>query len=167
MLRRLTLVTRRYSRASRWLSTVVQPGLQPSAGDSSLPAASAAAASAGRPASRLPTPASAAPLAWHAAPHEGVIVDIPALSRSPSSALAEQLQASLVAWTAEGRKSVWITADLSQGDLLRVAADAGFEYHHAQGQSATLMKWLSPLENRVPPYASHQVRRVTVRWHHS
>jgi len=42
--------------------------------------------------------------------------------------------------------------------LASVAAEHGFEYHHAEGQHCVLKCWLpKDREDKVPPYATHQV----------
>jgi hypothetical protein len=68
------------------------------------------------------------------------------------SALAEQL-------AREGANTLWLEAALAQGAVLAAAAAAGFSFHHAEGQRATLMRWLPGAARacKVPPFASHQV----------
>ena len=68
------------------------------------------------------------------------------------SALAEQL-------AREGANTLWLEAALAQGAVLAAAAAAGFSFHHAEGQRATLMRWLPGAARacQVPPFASHQV----------
>ena len=69
---------------------------------------------------------------------------------SELSALADQL-------AREGANTLWLEATLAQGAVLAAAAAAGFRFHHAEGQRATLMRWLPPRACKVPPFASHQV----------
>ena len=33
----------------------------------------------------------------------------------------------------------------------------GFKFHHAEGDSSSMLLWLPENENRVPPYATHHV----------
>ena len=124
--------------------------------------ATAVGASCSRPLSAAavatPTPPSAAPLPWKPSSHSGVVIDVAAaLSTMPLSQFATQLTESLSAWHAEGRKAVWLTVDIKEGDVMGVASAAGFEFHHACGTSATLVKWVSDEDNRVPVFATHQV----------
>ena len=48
---------------------------------------------------------------------------------------------------------------IAQSHLIPVAFDHGFIYHHAVSDYAMLLKWLPQFEeNKVPPFATHQVR---------
>ena len=47
---------------------------------------------------------------------------------------------------------------ISQSYLIPVAFTHGFNYHHAVGNYAMLLKWLpQQVACNVPPYASHQI----------
>ena len=61
-------------------------------------------------------------------------------------------------WRRQNKKSGWFRIPIAQSSLIEVAAEAGFEFHHAEGRSAVVKKWLRPEEeDKVPPLASHQV----------
>jgi hypothetical protein len=47
---------------------------------------------------------------------------------------------------------------IAQSSLCALAAGHGFEFHHAVGNQAVLKRWLrSDMEDKVPPFATHQV----------
>ena len=33
----------------------------------------------------------------------------------------------------------------------------GFKFHHAEGDSSSMLLWLASSDNRVPPFATHHV----------
>jgi len=56
------------------------------------------------------------------------------------------------------KTAVWLTIPISRARLMEEADKAGFEFHHAEGNAATLSKWLlEEEESRIPTYATHQV----------
>jgi len=90
------------------------------------------------------------------------LVSEPGLSASAcaaggGAALAAYLASSLPAWEAAGRSAAWLRVPLSRPSALGAAGAAGFEFHHAHGSEATLLKWLAPGPCKVPPYATHNV----------
>ena len=79
-----------------------------------------------------------------------------------AAALAAYLASRSAVWesaaAAAGGAAAWLRLPLRAPDgALRAAADAGFEYHHARGGEAMLLRWLGPLPSKVPPLATHQV----------
>ncbi|RUS72635.1 hypothetical protein EGW08_019609, partial [Elysia chlorotica] len=65
---------------------------------------------------------------------------------------------SLSSWKENGLETVWLQAAMTQGSYMAIAAYHGFNFHHAEGQKATLFLGLDPgRESRVPMFASHQV----------
>lgn len=91
--------------------------------------------------------------------YQGVWVDLRQLSSSISESQFEALlEASLSFWKENGLKTVWLQAAIAQGSFITIAAGHGFNFHHAEGQGATLLLSLDPSrEGRVPMFASHQV----------
>jgi len=75
--------------------------------------------------------------------------------------LAAFLASSLPGWEraagARGGAAVWLHVPLAAPAALAAAAAAGFEYHHARGAEAVLVRWLGGGPSRVPPLATHQV----------
>lgn len=57
----------------------------------------------------------------------------------------------------DGRGSVWLRLGMAQGALMAPAAEAGFEFHHAEGAVAMLHAWLPATPCPVPPFATHVV----------
>jgi len=56
------------------------------------------------------------------------------------------------------KSAIWISIPITRARLMEEAAKSGFEFHHAEGNIATLSKWLSEgEEGRIPTYATHQV----------
>ncbi|KAL3771810.1 hypothetical protein ACHAWO_007698 [Cyclotella atomus] len=55
------------------------------------------------------------------------------------------------------KSAIWITVPISKARLIEHAHTSGFTFHHAEGNSATLSKWLLNEESRIPTFATHQV----------
>jgi ADP-ribose pyrophosphatase YjhB (NUDIX family) len=56
------------------------------------------------------------------------------------------------------KTALWITVPMSRARLIEEASKSGFTFHHAEGHTATLSKWLlDDVESRIPTYATHQV----------
>jgi ADP-ribose pyrophosphatase YjhB (NUDIX family) len=56
------------------------------------------------------------------------------------------------------KSAIWITIPISRARLMEEASKSGFVFHHAEGHTATLNKWLlDDVESRIPTYATHQV----------
>ena len=64
---------------------------------------------------------------------------------------------SILHWKRVTKKSVWMKVPTAQSNLIPVAFNHGFSYHHAVGDYAMLLKWLPGRQSKVPPYAIHQV----------
>eukprot|EP00962_Isochrysis_galbana_P006917 scaffold1870_cov96-Isochrysis_galbana.AAC.3 len=90
-------------------------------------------------------------------PYRGVLIDV-AADPALGDAFSDVIGQSLEAWTAQGLNSVMLRVPIDQSALCSVAAGHGFEFHHASGGQAVLKRWLrSDLEDKVPPWATHQV----------
>jgi hypothetical protein len=103
--------------------------------------------------------ANASPVREETGPYNSVRLDIsalPAASLTPD-ALSRQLQSSLPAWAVAGKTAAWLHLHMAQGAHIAAAREHGFAFHHAEGDSAALFKWLSPGPCKVPPYGTHQV----------
>lgn len=69
-----------------------------------------------------------------------------------------KLEATIVTAEQLGKTAVWITIPMSKARLIEEASKSGFVFHHAEGDTATLNKWLlEDVESRIPTYATHQV----------
>lgn len=94
--------------------------------------------------------------------YDGVIVDADALPTS-SEGFAVRLTASLASWREAKRRGVWLKIPTSKAALVETAAQAGFEFHHAErAQGAVsgyvmMTHWLCSSPCTLPANASHQV----------
>ena len=93
-------------------------------------------------------------------PYRGVLVDVAAAGRDEIAAASfeARLASSLDAWRDLGLKSCMLRVPIERAGLAEHAASQGFVFHHAEGRHAVLKRWLQPaLEDKVPPFATHQV----------
>ncbi|XP_059150075.1 nucleoside diphosphate-linked moiety X motif 6-like [Physella acuta] len=92
--------------------------------------------------------------------YNGLWVDLIQLDEiiSTEERFEQLLKSSLESWRAQCITSVWIKLSLSQGGLIAIASKFGFKFHHAEGDVATITKWMDDsTENKIPPFATHQV----------
>lgn len=69
-----------------------------------------------------------------------------------------KLQATMATAQELHKTAIWITVPISRATLIEVASTVGFQFHHAEGTTATLCKWLIvDQESRIPTFATHQV----------
>ena len=88
-------------------------------------------------------------------PYRSLLVE-PDAEAAPE--FASRLEHSLQQWQQEGHKSAMLRLPIELSALAAVAAEHGFEYHHAEPRHAVLKKWLQPaLVDKVPPRSTHQV----------
>jgi ADP-ribose pyrophosphatase YjhB (NUDIX family) len=72
---------------------------------------------------------------------------------SPLSLELDELSANL---TLQGANSLWLKVPLMNGQVFTAAANTGFEFHHASGNLAFLLKWLNKtMPCKVPTYSTH------------
>jgi 8-oxo-dGTP pyrophosphatase MutT (NUDIX family) len=86
---------------------------------------------------------------------QGVLVDPQALPSVPDEFL-QALARSLCAWAGEGLKVAWLEIPIDRSDLIPVAVEAGFVFHHS-GQDYLMLTYQLEEGAFVPPYASHYV----------
>ncbi len=86
----------------------------------------------------------------------GGIVTDPAELPSDPDEFSRALRQSLDAWTSGGYKVVWLEIPLARAALVPIAADAGFEYHHAK-EDYVLMTLPLVRGAYIPPYATHYI----------
>jgi ADP-ribose pyrophosphatase YjhB (NUDIX family) len=55
------------------------------------------------------------------------------------------------------KSSVWVHVPMARASLIEEMIDIGFEFHHAQGRTASLNLWLRTSESKVPEFATHHV----------
>ncbi len=85
----------------------------------------------------------------------GVVTAPDALPDDPAE-FERRLRASLDTWKSEGYKVVWLEVPLANAALVPVAANAGFEYHHAK-EGYALMTLRLVAASYIPPYATHYI----------
>ena len=85
----------------------------------------------------------------------GVVTDVEALPDDPRE-FEKLLRDSLRSWTEDGYKVVWLEIPIRAAALVPVAAEAGFEYHHATPEYVLMTLRLVP-GSYVPPYATHYI----------
>lgn len=103
---------------------------------------------------------------WEDLPYQGAFVDLTAGEGEGSGCAAlsdadflRALPSSVAAARAARMKSFWLRLPIARSGLAAEANEAlGFEFHHAKGDTVTLKLWLQDgLEDKVPPFATHQV----------
>ena len=70
---------------------------------------------------------------------------------------AQKLRASLDSWKGTGTNGVWLTIPIDNSELIPIAVQEGFIFHHAKENKLVLTKWLSDAENYMPAYATRTV----------
>lgn len=88
-------------------------------------------------------------------PFGGVVTDPNGLPDTPAEFEGE-LERSLVEWANEGYKVVWLEVPLPKAALVPVAAEAGFDFHHADANYVLMTRRLIE-DAHIPPYASHYI----------
>ena len=65
---------------------------------------------------------------------------------------------SIPIWQEAGLVAAWLRVPIMVSELIPVAARHGFTFHHAEGGTASLYRWLpSDQTDKVPRFATHQV----------
>ena len=85
----------------------------------------------------------------------GVVTDPHNLPSDPHE-FKEMLRESVDAWIADGYRLVWLELPLSRAAFVPVAADMGFEYHHAK-EDYVMMTLRLTFGAYIPPYATHYI----------
>ncbi|KAF6254177.1 NUDIX hydrolase domain-like protein [Scenedesmus sp. NREL 46B-D3] len=88
--------------------------------------------------------------------YDGIIVKPDSLPADPGTFKAA-LEESLQAWTKQGKRGIWLRVPIALSQLIPVAVEPGFTFHHAEKDYVMMTKWLPQTENTLPPNASHQV----------
>ncbi|KAA8534903.1 hypothetical protein F0562_029881 [Nyssa sinensis] len=88
--------------------------------------------------------------------YDGIIIDPESLPPS-ANAFASALQASLSNWKLKGKKGVWMKILLEQAELVPIAIQEGFNYHHAEPGYVMLIYWIPNEPCMLPASPSHQI----------
>ena len=85
----------------------------------------------------------------------GVIVESDSLEPNAEDFKA-QLDQAIDLWRREGIKVVWLRLEREQVDLVPVAVEMGFDYHHTEGNALQLTLRIDK-KAFVPPFATHYI----------
>lgn len=94
--------------------------------------------------------------------HSSIKIDVEQTSKDEdlfdADTFHNKLEDTIVTAQKLGKTAIWITVPMSRARLIEEASKSGFVFHHAEGSTATLSKWLlDDVESRIPTYATHQV----------
>ncbi|GMN50664.1 hypothetical protein TIFTF001_019818 [Ficus carica] len=88
--------------------------------------------------------------------YNGVVINPESLPIS-ANAFASSLRASLSNWKLKGKKGVWLKILQEQADLVPIAIQEGFDYHHAESGYVMLTYWIPDDLCMLPGSPSHQI----------
>lgn len=88
--------------------------------------------------------------------YDGVIIDSNSLPLS-ANAFSSALKASLSIWKLKGKKGIWLKIVEEQADLVPIAIQEGFNYHHAELGYVMLTYWVPKGPCVLPASPSHQI----------
>ena len=88
-------------------------------------------------------------------PFGGCVVDASALPQDPEEFKA-RLEYSIAQWKAEGLLVAWLALQRAEAQLIPVCINAGFVFHHAEGETLQMTLALVP-GSFVPPYSTHYI----------
>lgn len=86
---------------------------------------------------------------------DGFTIDPKTLPEDEAGLLAV-LQTSLQTWREEGGKLVWMEISAEKAQLIPVALQAGFQFHHTEGNNLIVTYSLAP-DAFIPVYATHYI----------
>jgi 8-oxo-dGTP diphosphatase len=85
----------------------------------------------------------------------GVIIKPEALPTDPET-FRRQLDHSLPHWASQGRRLVWLEVPLARANLIPVAVEAGFKFHHSS-EDYLMLTYRLVKETFIPAYATHYI----------
>ncbi|KAI3447068.1 hypothetical protein Pfo_003733 [Paulownia fortunei] len=88
--------------------------------------------------------------------YNGVVIE-PTSLPSSANAFASLLRASLSCWKSKGKKGIWLKLLEEQADLVPIAIQEGFIYHHAEPGYVVLTYWIPDEPCLLPSGPSHQI----------
>ena len=101
---------------------------------------------------------SSALVSWSEGRFGGATISLSAAPIGSLEAFAEKFGAVMAEIRAASRRGVFMKVPIEQSAVITVAAQHGFEFHHAEGTSAMLLNWLPEAEpSPVPDFATHVV----------
>ncbi|GJX56539.1 NUDIX hydrolase 2-like protein isoform X1 [Tanacetum coccineum] len=84
-------------------------------------------------------------------------VEVELKERMDSDVFLARLKASMLEWTLQGKRGVWIKLPIDLVNLVESTVKEGFRYHHAEPDYLMLVKWIPETINTIPANASHRV----------
>ncbi|GAB2292448.1 hypothetical protein Dimus_026688 [Dionaea muscipula] len=87
----------------------------------------------------------------------GGVVIYPESLPSSVDAFTSSLRASLAYWKLKGKKGVWLKIQLGQADLVPLAIQEGFNYHHAEPGYVMLTYWIPEEPCTIPAAPCHHI----------
>ena len=97
------------------------------------------------------------PLPYRDLPYRGAEIDCGALMVADSAEFGTRLFMTIMDAKKNGINALYLNIDMAHSHYISIAATFDFNYHHAEGQEAVLMRWLPDSECKVPPSATHHV----------
>ena len=88
-------------------------------------------------------------------PFKGVMTGPESLPENPHE-FRRRLEYSLELWRADGSLVVWLELPMASANLVPVAVESGFSYHHA-GEDYLLLTCRLAKGAHIPPFASHYI----------
>ncbi|KAM6583318.1 hypothetical protein CsatB_010320 [Cannabis sativa] len=88
--------------------------------------------------------------------YNGVVINPNSLPLS-ANAFVSALRISLSYWKSKGKKGVWLKILLEQAELVPIAIQEGFNYHHAESGYVMLTYWIPDEVCLLPSSPSHQI----------
>ena len=88
-------------------------------------------------------------------PFKGVIPKPSALPKDPL-VFRDSLLSSLQEWTSEGMLTVWLEIPISKANLIPIATEAGFVFHHSN-TDYLMMTYQLVADAFIPPFATHYI----------
>lgn len=88
--------------------------------------------------------------------YDGVVINPERLPANPNDFLF-MLRSSIFHWKIKGKKGVWLKIPVQKSELVPVAVQEGFQYHHAEKTYVMMTYWIPEGPCLLPSNASHQV----------
>lgn len=87
--------------------------------------------------------------------YNGIIVELE--QPMEPEAFRSALRASMAQWRHQGKKGIWLKLPIRLVNLVEIAVQEGFWYHHAEPSYLMLVNWIPESTCTLPANASHRV----------
>ncbi|KAI5664589.1 hypothetical protein M9H77_23912 [Catharanthus roseus] len=88
--------------------------------------------------------------------YNGIVIDSGSLPLTANT-FASALRSSLLNWKLKGKRGIWLKLFEEQSDLVPIAIQEGFSYHHAEPGYVMLTYWIPDEPCLLPTSPSHQI----------